>query len=163
MFFNYHTIIDIIAFSHTTYSLLSAIQLYIFVEIRVSPPCRPRSQDRSDGGVNEPDTRILRKRTNLFCFPKYLIPAKKAYTFSKTFCFNTSKVHLFPIKTTKMMIKQLIYDSCMIVEMRTIIAVYLDIQPSHKKHDGMMVVSKSSFIDSNILIQDNVNQHVLVQ
>ena len=42
------------------------------------------------------------------------------------------------------MVKQLIYDSCMIVEMRTIIAVYLDIQPSHKKHDGMMVVSKSS-------------------
>ena len=39
------------------------------------------------------------------------------------------------------MVKQLIYDSCMIVEMRTIIAVYLDIQPSHKKHDGMMVVS----------------------
>ena len=37
------------------------------------------------------------------------------------------------------MVKQLIYDSCMIVEMRTIIAVYLDIQPSHKKHDGMMV------------------------
>lgn len=51
-----------------------------------------------------------------------------------------------------MMVKQLIYDSCMIVEMRTIIAVYLDIQPSHKKYDGMMVVSKSSFIDSNILI-----------
>ena len=49
------------------------------------------------------------------------------------------------------MVKQLIYDSCMIVEMRTIIAVYLDIQPSHKKHDGMMVVSKSTFIDSNIL------------
>ena len=118
----------------------------------MSPPCRPRSQDRSDGGVNGPDTRILRKRTNVFCFPKYLIPAKKAYTFSKTFCFNTSKVHLFPIKTTKMMVKQLIYDSCMIVEMRTIIAVYLDIQPSHKKYDGMMVVSKSSFIDSNILI-----------
>ena len=46
------------------------------------------------------------------------------------------------------MVKQLIYDSCMIVE----IAVYLDIQPSHKKHDGMMVVSKSTFIDSNILI-----------
>ena len=96
----------------------------------MSPPCRPRSQDRSDGGVNGPDTRILRKRTNVFCFPKYLIP----------------------IKTTKMMVKQLIYDSCMIVEMRTIIAVYLDIQPSHKKHDGMMVVSKSTFIDSNILI-----------
>ena len=38
------------------------------------------------------------------------------------------------------MVKQLIYDSCMIVEMRTIIAVYLDIQPSHKKHDGMIVV-----------------------
>ena len=49
-----------------------------------------------------------------------------------------------------MMDKQLIYDRCMIVEIRTIIAVYLDIQPLHKKHDGMMVVSKSSFIDSNI-------------
>ena len=113
----------------------------------MSSPCRPRSQDRSDGGVNGPDTRILRKRTNLFCFPKYLIPAKKAYTFSKTFCFNTSKVHLFPIKTTQMMVKQLIYDSCMIVEMRTIIAVYLDIQPSHKKHDGMMVVSQIFFYE----------------
>ena len=50
------------------------------------------------------------------------------------------------------MVKQLIYDSCMIVEIRTIIAVYLDIQPLHKKHECMMVVSKSSFIDSNILI-----------
>ena len=38
------------------------------------------------------------------------------------------------------MVKQLIYDSCMIVEIRTIIAVYLDIQSSHKKHDGMIVV-----------------------
>ena len=55
-------------------------------------------------------------------------------------------------KTAEMIVKQLIYDSCMIVEMRTIIAVYLDIQPSHKKYDGMMVVSKSTFIDSNILI-----------
>ena len=36
------------------------------------------------------------------------------------------------------MVKQLIYDSCMIVEIRTIIAVYLDIQPLHKKHDGMI-------------------------
>ena len=106
----------------------------------MSSPCRPRSQDRSDGGVNGPDTRILRKRTNLFCFPKYLIPAKKAYTFSKTFCFNTSKVHLFPIKTTKMMIKQLIYDSCMIVKKETIISACYDIQSSHKKHDGMIVV-----------------------
>ena len=55
-------------------------------------------------------------------------------------------------KTAEMIVKQLIYDSCMIVEIRTIIAVYLDIQPLHKKHDGMMVVAKSSFIDSNILI-----------
>ena len=49
------------------------------------------------------------------------------------------------------MVKQLIYDSCMIVEMRTIIAVYLDIQPSHKKHDGMMVVSKSIFFTNYIV------------
>ena len=46
-----------------------------------------------------------------------------------------------------MMVKQLIYDSCMIVEMRTIIAVYLDIQPLHKKHDGMMVVSQIFFYE----------------
>ena len=50
------------------------------------------------------------------------------------------------------MVKQLIYDSCMIVEKGTIISIQYDIQPSHKKHDGMMVVSKSTFIDSNILI-----------
>ena len=57
------------------------------------------------------------------------------------------------------MVKQLIYDSCMIVEMRTIIAVYLDIQPSHKKHDGMMVVSKSTFITiklDQLIFQDGM-------
>mgnify|MGYP000271970718 CR=1 FL=1 len=50
------------------------------------------------------------------------------------------------------MVKQLIYDSCMIVKKETIISIYHDIQVVHKKHDGMMVVSKSTFIDSNILI-----------
>ena len=47
------------------------------------------------------------------------------------------------------MVKQLIYDSCMIVEMRTIIAVY-------KKHDGMMVVSKSSSCISPIKSSRNL-------
>ena len=38
------------------------------------------------------------------------------------------------------MVKQLIYDSCMIVEKGTIISIQYDIQYSHKKHDGMIVV-----------------------
>ena len=41
-------------------------------------------------------------------------------------------------KKAKMMVKQLIYDSCMIVEKGTIISIQYDIQYSHKKHDGMM-------------------------
>ena len=55
-------------------------------------------------------------------------------------------------KTAEMIVKQLIYDSRMIVKKGTIISACYDIQSSHKKHDGMMVVSKSTFIDSNILI-----------
>ena len=39
-----------------------------------------------------------------------------------------------------MMVKQLIYDSCMIVKKETIISIYHDIQVVHKKHDGMIVV-----------------------
>ena len=48
------------------------------------------------------------------------------------------------------MVKQLIYDSCMIVEIRTIIAVYLDIQPLHKKHDGIIIIHrfKYSYIEN---------------
>ena len=38
------------------------------------------------------------------------------------------------------MVKQLIYDSCMIVKKETIISACYDIQSSHKKHDGMIVV-----------------------
>ena len=38
------------------------------------------------------------------------------------------------------MVKQLIYDSRMIVKKGTIISVCYDIQSSHKKHDGMIVV-----------------------
>ena len=41
-------------------------------------------------------------------------------------------------KTAEMVVKQLIYDSCMIVEKGTIISIQYDIQCSHKKHDGMM-------------------------
>ena len=43
-------------------------------------------------------------------------------------------------KTAEMIVKQLIYDSCMIVEKGTIISIQYDIQCSHKKHDGMIVV-----------------------
>ena len=43
-------------------------------------------------------------------------------------------------KTAEMIVKQLIYDSCMIVEKGTIISIQYDIQYSHKKHDGMIVV-----------------------
>ena len=39
-----------------------------------------------------------------------------------------------------MMVKQLIYDSRMIVKKGTIISACYDIQSSHKKHDGMIVV-----------------------
>ena len=38
------------------------------------------------------------------------------------------------------MVKQLIYDSRMIVKKGTIISACYDIQSSHKKHDGMIVV-----------------------
>ena len=41
-------------------------------------------------------------------------------------------------KTAEMIVKQLIYDSCMIVEKGTIISIQYDIQCSHKKHDGRM-------------------------
>ena len=45
-----------------------------------------------------------------------------------------------------MMVKQLIYDSRMIVKKGTIISVCYDIQSSHKKHDGMIVVFQIFFI-----------------
>ena len=45
-----------------------------------------------------------------------------------------------------MMVKQLIYDSCMIVKKETIISIYHDIQVVHKKHDGMIVVFLKSII-----------------
>ena len=41
-------------------------------------------------------------------------------------------------KTAEMIVKQLIYDSRMIVKKGTIISACYDIQSSHKKHDGMM-------------------------
>ena len=43
-------------------------------------------------------------------------------------------------KTAEMIVKQLIYDSRMIVKKETIISACYDIQSSHKKHDGMIVV-----------------------
>ena len=49
-------------------------------------------------------------------------------------------------KTAEMIVKQLIYDSCMIVEKGTIISIQYDIQYSHKKHDGMIVVFQIFFI-----------------
>jgi len=44
------------------------------------------------------------------------------------------------------MVKQLIYDSCMIVKKETIISIYHDIQVVHKKHDGMIVVFLKSMV-----------------
>ena len=44
------------------------------------------------------------------------------------------------------MVKLLIYDSCMIVKKETIISACYDIQSSHKKHDGMIVVFLKSII-----------------
>ena len=41
-------------------------------------------------------------------------------------------------KTAEMIVKQLIYDSCMIVEKGTIISIQYGIHFSHKKQDGMM-------------------------
>ena len=46
--------------------------------------------------------------------------------------FNSFGVFLFRVK--------LIYDSRMIVKKETIISACYDIQSSHKKHDGMIVV-----------------------
>ena len=43
-------------------------------------------------------------------------------------------------KTAEMIVKQLIYDSCMIVEKGTIISIQYDILYSHKKLDGMMEI-----------------------
>ena len=41
------------------------------------------------------------------------------------------------------MVKQLIYDSCMIVKKETIMPVYYDIQTADRKHDSMIVVFQS--------------------
>ena len=49
-------------------------------------------------------------------------------------------------KTAEMIVKQLIYDSRMIVKKGTIISACYDIQSSHKKHDGMIVVFQIFFI-----------------
>ncbi len=38
------------------------------------------------------------------------------------------------------MVKQLIYDSCMIVKKGTFMPVYNDIQVVYEKHDSMVVV-----------------------
>ena len=38
------------------------------------------------------------------------------------------------------MVKQLIYDSCMMVKKGTIMPVYYDIQTADRKHDSMIVV-----------------------
>ena len=54
--------------------------------------------------------------------------------------FNSFGVFFVSGKTAKMMVKQLIYDSRMIVKKETIISVCSNIQSSHKKHDGMIVV-----------------------
>ena len=48
------------------------------------------------------------------------------------------------------MVKQLIYDSCMIVKKETIISACYDIQSSHKKHDGMIVVFQIFLLLANL-------------
>ena len=52
------------------------------------------------------------------------------------------------------MVKQLIYDSCMIVEKGTIMFVCYDIQVIYNKHDGMIVVFRS------IVWSHLTNQHL---
>ena len=47
------------------------------------------------------------------------------------------------------MVKQLIYDSCMIVEKGTIMFVCYDIQVIYNKHDGMIVVFDLSYGQSD--------------
>ena len=43
-------------------------------------------------------------------------------------------------KTAEMIVKQLIYDSCMIVKKETVMPICYDVQVIYKKHDSMIVV-----------------------
>ena len=62
-------------------------------------------------------------------------------------------------KTAEMIVKQLIYDSCMIVEKGTIISIQYDIQYSHKKHDGMMENCKLMGVRRSGVTPPIRNQH----
>ena len=48
-------------------------------------------------------------------------------------------------KTAEMIVKQLIYDSCMIVKKETVMPICYDVQVIYKKHDSMIVVSLFNF------------------
>lgn len=67
----------------------------------MSDTCRPGSQYPSDGGVNDPDTGILRKRSNVFLLKKQRVPAKKLMLSGKQSVFNTFDVFLFRVKQQK--------------------------------------------------------------
>ena len=43
-------------------------------------------------------------------------------------------------QSAKMMVKLLIYDSCMIVKKETVMPICYDVQVIYKKHDSMIVV-----------------------
>ena len=49
-------------------------------------------------------------------------------------------MYLFRVKRLIMMVKQLIYDSCMIVKKETVMPICYDVQVIYKKHDSMIVV-----------------------
>ena len=53
-------------------------------------------------------------------------------------------MYLFWVKTAKMIVKQLIYDSCMIVKKETVMPICYDVQVIYKKHDSMIVVFLNS-------------------
>ena len=52
VFFNYHTIMDAIAFFTRSILLIFSNIVISFIETRMSDTCRPGSQYPSDGGVN---------------------------------------------------------------------------------------------------------------
>ena len=71
---------------------------------------------------------------------KVTCSGKKALCFPENSLFLTLLECFVSGKTAKMMVKQLIYDSCMIVKKETVMPICYDVQVIYKKHDSMIVV-----------------------
>ena len=71
---------------------------------------------------------------------KVTCSGKKALCFPENSLFLTLLECFVSGKTAKMMVKLLIYDSCMIVKKETVMPICYDVQVIYKKHDSMIVV-----------------------